>query len=731
MGRVLFKLDPVQDPLEQAVESTIQEPVRQDPTAPVPGGRVLFQMEPEPETDPTITETIGRGLRGEGELALTMGTFLVAQPIAGIAGIVQGLNPFAEPGAAASAVETIMGLTFKPGPAGQEIAKGIGEIAETLTPDALIELATFATQEYKELNEEVFQKYGPLAATAMAIAPEAALELTAGYATIKQLRNMGRTRADEAIQQTEDALRNRNVDSFRTDIQPEDKTLKQIANDFGKQNTQNLIEAVQSDPVRLQAAKDLGIDTNPSHFSNNQAFIAMEQGLKSKPGNELRQRENLAIEKLGERADELIIKMEGEVEKGLLDAVVKKEFQTVIADLEVRASKDYNVVNQAIDPGIPVVPATSRLYIEKRLSDLGGDAGLLNKSEKQLARITGLPKKEIVSPDVGEVELPTPSYGALDQVRRNVGDAIEKKSGPYRDDEEGILNQIYGVLSNDQQGVADALGVGPVYERARKLVRVRKDIEKKSTDLFGRELKGSLIPKLATSAKNIVRGDVNAFKRLMDTLPPSQRQAAASTFLNDLFSFNARSGGKLGGGFATAFQSLKNNPSVKKIIFDQLPPEALKTFNDIGEVTVGLFRAKALQNQSGTANALLANLDNGAIANKILKSRRLLSPFSKEGRLLAFSAAFLKRTLPKRTEISADLLTSPEFKRSLEDAALGKSVSAENITKTQKFKKWFNLQNPPDQKQIATIGFIPWLLQDEEPEIVIEVSTEELRRRNQ
>ena len=214
---------------------------------------------------------------------------------------------------------------------------------------------------------------------------------------------------------------------------------------------------------------------------------------------------------------------------------------------------------------------------------------------------------------------------------------------------------------------------------------------------------------------------------MLKILPPNQRQAAVATMLNRLFTFGQRTGGDIGSGFVGAFEALKRNPSMKKAIFDELPDGALKRFNDIGEVATGIFRSKALQNNSGTANAILANMDNGGIANKILKSRRLASPFSKFGRALSFTAAFLTKVLPKKTQTAADLLTSPAFKKSLEDAALGKKVSAENITKTKIYSNWFDLLDGVTQRNIATIGFIPWLLEDEDPRLSLTLSPVEER----
>ncbi len=84
------------------------------------------QAQQQPE--PTLGEQIGGGL----ETAATMVSGAIAEPIAGLAGIVQSLNPFADEGAGAQAVEaTREALTYQGGDTSQEQLKAIGE---TLVP---------------------------------------------------------------------------------------------------------------------------------------------------------------------------------------------------------------------------------------------------------------------------------------------------------------------------------------------------------------------------------------------------------------------------------------------------------------------------------------------------------------------------------------------------------------------------------------------------------------------
>jgi len=225
MGRNLFQLDPVSDPQAEIVEPIRQATAAQSPVeleSTIPQGlrpRSLFTLDPKPKAEPTIFQTVGRGLRGQAELAATVGTTIALEPFAGVSGIIMGMFSD-EPDAARKSVEFVRSFAFKPGPAGQEVARGIGEIAETLTPDIVFRFAKAAKEDIEFAKEDAFQKYGAFGGTAVAIALPSVLEGVAGYAAIKNIRKLGTTRADEAIQETEDALRELGVPTHRIDIQP-------------------------------------------------------------------------------------------------------------------------------------------------------------------------------------------------------------------------------------------------------------------------------------------------------------------------------------------------------------------------------------------------------------------------------------------------------------------------------------------------------------------------------
>lgn len=691
-------------------ETELEKIFAEQPTAITPGPGITLEIEAPtqeiPKGPPGFLET----LKGEAELAGTIVSGAILEPLAGAAGIVQSLNPFADPGAGARAIQTVRNLSFKPGEAGLQVAKSIGEIALQITPDTVKEFAGFVGNKFSEFQEATFQRYGPIAGTAVAIAPTAILEVIPGFFALKKARNLRTTIADEVIEQADDLARNAGEISLKTEIAPEGKSYQNIANDIQKEKTKNLIDQIRPDAEILESAKNLGVDLNPSHYSTNRAFIEMEQGLKSKPGSTLSTIEEQAILDTGRAADDLIVELGGQTDKSLLDARIKENIDKNIKDLSNQSEKAYGAVNKAVPRPTKANIGTSKSYMENRLEELGGNLNLLTGAEKQLLRLTKAKGKAV------------PTYGAIDQLRRNVGDAIGKKSGPFKDDDRQILDQLYGVLSDDQQGMADVFGVGSQYAQGRKLVFTQKELQKQAIQLFGRDIEGSILPQLGQVATSIVtKGDVSKLKKLMKALPPEFRQEAAATLLNDFFAFGSRAEVPLGQGVIRSFEALNRNVTAKNELFKHLPKGARKRFDDIGRVATGIFKAKALENKSRTANAILAALDDGSLIQRIIGTKAgkvaLEAPGAMVGlpfgasTVIGFFADFVSNIKGPASKAADSFLTSPAFKKSLEAAALGRDKAAEAVKQTKVFKNWLKNQTPDIKTEIAAIGFVPWLTQ--------------------
>ena len=131
------------------------------------------------------------------EPAATLVTGAIAEPIAGIAGIVQSLNPFAEEGAGAQAVEDAReALTFRPKT--DEGERGLKVVSDVVAPvaGALEDAETF-------LGDEAFKATGsPALAAAAKTIPTALLEIlgvAAGKAAIKTPKKLSRAVNDAQV----------------------------------------------------------------------------------------------------------------------------------------------------------------------------------------------------------------------------------------------------------------------------------------------------------------------------------------------------------------------------------------------------------------------------------------------------------------------------------------------------------------------------------------------------
>lgn len=137
----------------------------------------------------TVKDRVIGGLEAAG----TVASSIVAEPVAGLAGIAQSLNPMAEPGAGAKAVEsTREALTFQPRTeAGQQSLQTVGE---TLKP-----VGEFISGIEQGLGDSVFEATGsPALASAATAIPTAIAEIT-GLTAAKGVKALKRLSGERAV----------------------------------------------------------------------------------------------------------------------------------------------------------------------------------------------------------------------------------------------------------------------------------------------------------------------------------------------------------------------------------------------------------------------------------------------------------------------------------------------------------------------------------------------------
>lgn len=601
---------------------------------------------------------------------------IVAEPMAGLTGLFS--LPFGHEQATKNVEAVKKALTYIPKTAeGMETLRQVADVLEPVG-QAVTDVEDFA-------GDTAFTATGsPIIGAVAKAVPTAALEAL-GVGSIKRAAKTGR-----AINREGEPVPDR---PLKSETQA---TYKDIEKSLKQKNIKKAADQVQPDVEILKAAEDLGINLNPSAYSKNQAYRQMEQALKDRPGSKLGEIESRAISDLGESADKLISDIGGTTDKSILDIDIRDNITNKITKLGKDAGRIYDKVGATIPSKTKITPKNTISYLDETLEKLGGDTSLLSAPEKRLLALTG--------------EGRSPTYAALDRVRKDVGAGFKGK-GVFKDESASILKRVYKSLSEDQQDVAKAFGVGEEYSLAKKLVSTRKDLEKSAQKLLGRDLQKSIIPKLISAATALTKGDVSKFKDLMNSIPRDKRTEVAGTMLNDLFTQGARNKGALGQGFVNAYKGLKRNKAAKDVLFRDLPKGARARFDKIGKVAEGIYKAKALENKSRTAASIIAAMDDGGLLSKMYSGAKRV-PGVRGASTIA--DAFLNKVTPA-TQVADDLLTSPSFRKAIDLAADGKSRQAENIIKSSpSFKKWLKSQKDSVRNIARVTGLIPYLTNQDE-----------------
>lgn len=499
---------------------------------------------------------------------------------------------------------------------------------------------------------------------------------------------------------------------------PELLTATKSAIKGNENKAEELAYAINPSKAILDSAKSLGLDDLllPSHYSTNSAYQAIEQGLKSVPGSLLDAQERRAIEALAAKTDDLISEYGGAIDKSELSNRFKGQQMEQIRALGEESDELFKKVSDAI-PGNKLVSTKNIMdHLNGRIEELGG-AEFLSEMERYVMK------------HMADTAMPT--YARLAKVRQEIGAALNKKQGPFKDMDVGELKLLYGKLSEDQQQVANFYGVGDLYRTGNELIAQRKVLEKDLVNLLGKDFAGAITTKAGQGIRNLAKGDYKTLDQVLARVPESMRQEIVLSGLNDAFVQGSRKEKQLNiPGFVDWFEGLKRNPEAMKRISQHLPEGAMKRLSDIFEVSRGIRDAKSKEISTGRINSLLTQFDkeDGALA-KIFGAAGKMAAATAAGTAggpvasAAVSTALplLGRAKDARTVAADKLLASRDFRETTKQIAAGKAETPEQrqrlealLERSEGFKKWKKTLTGNELQALTRQGFINWLTDQEE-----------------
>jgi hypothetical protein len=462
---------------------------------------------------------------------------------------------------------------------------------------------------------------------------------------------------------------------------------------FGsKKAMTDLAEQAAPNPKTVDAAKRLGIEDylQPDHVTTNQGYRELAQALKSVPGSEGRTAELAGYEAVAKRADTLIDELGG-ASPSQIEANVKDRVSALRDKMDGQAEALYGQVRDAVPNSAPVEAPSTTSLLKSTASDLGG-----------VERLSPVERSLLKTLTPGEDQKPV-TYALLDRTRKEIGQALQKASGPFKDSETGLLKRLYSGLSADQEKVAADHGAYYQYQAAKYATILKKGFEDDLTSLFGKNLDRSFVGDLSGAVTALPKGDTAKMVKLLGAIPPDMRQNVVASGLATAFGVNARNGSINFTSYAKWYEGLLRNKQAHAAVMSNLPLSARKQLSDLYRVSSGISAASKERITTGRIQAvndafkvdgLVARIYEGAKHNIVSAAAGTAAGFVGGPGIGAAVASALSKGPKTSAMRAADaLVVSPEFlKMARETAAKGKAApdtaAAVELAHSQAFARY-------------------------------------------
>ena len=488
---------------------------------------------------------------------------------------------------------------------------------------------------------------------------------------------------------------------------------------------ESLSAMIDADPEFFKALNELDVKEKglPSAASKNRQYQETEQALKKIPGSDLSKKEFNQIAELQNKSDKLIESFGGTTDKSELSMRLANDSVKTIDDLNLTTEAAYKGIKDNIPKSAIVNMDGIEKSILSEVGNIGGDLSQLSRLEMKLLTMTK-----------GKV-----TYHTIDKMRKNIGEAIGKKSDVYKTESQGALKRIYSMLTEAQENTISAKkfnlgskfdntsmikknitqdvpeGLVSAWSAAKDLVKKRKALEDASINMFGKNLSDSFMPKMGLAMKKLTAGDYKKFSELIDSVPKKQRQEVMVSALNDVFTMGSRKEKQLNvAGYADWYNGLSKNKELKQKVYQYLPAGLPKKLEALGRVTNGIRDAQSAAPIGGQVMASANVFDqavNGIAKRFLTKLPGVIGDIAQVG---------LDKGKSKNLDAALAVIGDPDFIANINALAKGQAKKAEalerKVMNKKTFKHFASTLSPKEMKSLAAIGLIEWLSKSDEQE---------------
>jgi len=431
---------------------------------------------------------------------------------------------------------------------------------------------------------------------------------------------------------------------------------------------------IQPDAAKVKAAEDLKVLEllHPDHVSGSGRFRELAQGVKSFPGSMLREEERVNLSNLAARIDEDLARFGATEDYSLLNSRVRDLMDHQNTTLGRLVDDGYARIRQNIPSSTPFNQTTSRAFLEKRIAEVNG-LKYLSGPEKQLANQL----------------LESPTYHRLDDFRKDIGAALGKKQGPFRDEEVGALKRLYAVVSEDLDRMATQRGMSNELREAKDAVIKQKQVQDQMKTLFGKKLEDSLVKRIDALSKGLAKGDDAQFVKTIEAIPQEMRKEVVASSLFDALGKRDMSPETSFRRYANWYASLKRNTVAYDALMKNLPEGMSRYLDNLHKVSDGIAQAQREFISTGRIAEVKGQIENAdATMQAILKLGKIaggaVGMSSGPGNaVMGFvGGTLLEKFHTPPAKALDNLLASPELMTAMKAIAIGDAETAGKIMVT-------------------------------------------------
>lgn len=463
-------------------------------------------------------------------------------------------------------------------------------------------------------------------------------------------------------------------------------------------------QARPSQPV-VEAAQRLKMELDPDFVTDNEQFRRLVGLTRSQAGSDAEARGIAVVSKAAEKADEALESLGASRDVAAVSDKIKSSLSATRDALEKSSDALYREIDDAIPKSYPVEMPALKARLDKVVEEMGGIEGL-SAPEKNLAKMFDQPV----------------TYGRLARERGLIGKALAGKESPYGSMEEGSLKQLYKAMAEDQLDAVTSIGgeaMRDKYRLASQTVAKMKALEKRIIQTFGKDNSGSLVPALRNSIGAATRGDDKGLNKLIQTIPePLRKEALSSALLT--YASSTTKGGQFGfPQYAKMYQGMRNNSPVYAAVVKTLGEGSDQLLTDLYQVSQSIAKAQAAVLQTGKANQGFLNTLKGpeTLIGKVMegaKAAAVRGAATEAATSMAFGptgAGFMAGAIQtaasgRKDAMKAvgDLLTSPEFKDVVKQAAtrgFASDKSVSRLARAREMKRYSAFMSDTFKKDVT------------------------------